>query len=212
MSSAPRFDRIGVDPMPARPPKAFKWRWLDAVRAEDSGLTSTETAIAVAHGLFADDDGRRVFPGTTLIARQTKFNIKTVEKVRRKLETDRWLRCVVRGGLEGEWKTKNEYVLTIPPAVDNCAVPPAHDTSTPRSGRVVAERPPAHDSRPPAHDGGTPRPGEDLVTREEPDDQPSREGPPAQDGGSKLQPDVVRLGSAHASAIRAALDAGRAAS
>lgn len=210
MSRPPRFDRKGVDPIPERP-TPFKWVWIKAVQAHDSGLSATETHVAVALGLFADDDGHRVFPGASTLASRTKLNVKTVERIRLKLANDGWLFLVEQGGLRGAVKSSNEYSLTLPVHVDNPRLegltPPAQDgglSTTPRSGRGA----------PPADDGSTPRSGRDEVITKEPAEQPRADAPapPTHGGGSKLQPEVVRLGSAHASAIRAALDAGRAAS
>lgn len=205
MSRPPRFDRKGIDPIPPKP-RPLKWRWISAVQEEDSGLTSTQRHVAIAHALFGDEDGSNVYPGAYTIAKQTAYNVKTVEKARVELERAGWFRCLVRGGIVDGHRQRNEYVLTIPRAVDKPAQPPVLADTPPADDGWSGCQPPVVDDAPPAHDSTTTRPGREDLISDQPDDQPTARTtrPPAQDGGSKLQPEVVEQGLANVAALRTA--------
>lgn len=95
--------------------KAFRWLWLDAVKAKDCPLSSTQRAVAVAHGLHAHDDGGDCWPGVYLIASETAFSVSTVERVRSELVRDGWLVCEFKGGtFKGSTRMKSEFRLRIP--------------------------------------------------------------------------------------------------
>lgn len=162
------------------------------MQAEDSPLTSTERAIAVAHGLAADEDGSRCFPGAYTVAKRTAFNVKTVEKVRTKLERDGWLVCSFKGGTDrGGLRLKSEYRLSVPKG-----------RSAPPADNGWLDGPPAEDDAPPAHDPATTRCGEALPTQDQPVTNPA--GPPADDGRSDLDPAVIEVGLAAIAALREA--------
>ncbi|MEV0681662.1 helix-turn-helix domain-containing protein [Actinosynnema sp. NPDC050436] len=107
------------------------WAW------ENAPVAGTELLLVLAIADSADDDGRNAWPSVADLARKTRLNERTVQRLLKRLQRDGHITIELGGG-----RRRNRYAITMSPtpAPNPAAAPPpappgrSHGRRTPRTG------------------------------------------------------------------------------